>query len=532
MTENTEVTIAFHPADAALVEDLQGALLRRAPELRLRARSAPFEWDARDAVANPLVVMLSPNMSASDDQSWLAAVIKQAAAARSLVLVSLRGSPPRDLSSRYGVIDLSGWNMAPIEYELGQLITQIRSWVPMINLVLFDDLTVEMFSEIADLPLTAATAEILRLDNMIYVGDLVSRTEAEILRMPEADKATIDEIGSALRRLDLRLGMNSPGWPPEDFEATLANIAAANRAALLRQLPGGATFEPAGDRFSMVADAAQGDLEAALRPMVGQMQNAILDKARNFAGLAVRVDNQPGWNGLSRSAGMLVELLDRPAAGVPTVLGHLYPTALEIGSFVELDQQLSAGAASYAAPLDPEVRRVLTDLVRSLAPWLRSFPSVRQADEDASRFLVEAAALQPVVQVIDVARETDLLETRDLETFRQLERASARGAFQGAKAAGVARRSGTNLVVVVVGFWASLMLDAVVSDFATTSPLAHKAGQFLVRGEKAIERMAKDMAPDLRHAIRDVQRRLDYGAGELRGASPEEWNEAPPQAKD
>jgi len=152
----------------------------------------------------------------------------------------------------------------------------------------------------------------------------------------------------------------------------------------------------------------------------------------------------------------------------------------------------------------------------TIAPWLRAFPSIGHADDEANRFLLEVLELQPTTEVVRSAREHALLTDDDVDVFRQLRDAAARGEFQGGKAAGRAKRSALNLVIGVSVFVSGLMVDAVVSDYATTSPLAHKAGQFLSRTEVAIGSLVADMPFNLRHAIVDFAR----GAGDVPIPSP------------
>ncbi len=364
-------------------------------------------------------------------------------------------------------------------------------------------ITSEMLSQVATLPLGNRTKSALYNDGVFFVGDLVQKTESELLRTPNFGRKSLNDVKSALAALNLDLGLFLPQWPPPEIEKLLLQWEAARRVSELHQARGGATFQAVDDHFVMTAGGDQDDLAAAQRPMTQQMHAAILQRARNFVDVASRLDNQPGWGGISRTTMNLVDLLDRPSISIPDVLGFLYPVAIELGSFIEFDQQLTAGAASYTEPLDPEVRRPLSDLVRNLAPWLRAFPSIRDADDEASRFLVKAGELQPTFDVIAAASEHDLLTDRDVEVFRQLRDAADRGVFQGEKAGGRAKRSASNFVIGVAAFAGTFFSGAASSDYATTSPLVHKVGQFLVRAEKSIEALVADLPQDLSHSIID-----------------------------
>jgi DNA-directed RNA polymerase subunit alpha len=58
----------------------------------------------------------------------------------------------------------------------------------------------------------------LKNDNIIYIGDLVQKTEAEMLRTPNFGRKSLNEIKEVLSSMGLRLGMDIPGWPPENIE--------------------------------------------------------------------------------------------------------------------------------------------------------------------------------------------------------------------------------------------------------------------------------------------------------------------------
>lgn len=48
--------------------------------------------------------------------------------------------------------------------------------------------------------------------------DLVQKTEAEMLRTPNFGRKSLNEIKEVLSSMGLRLGMDIPGWPPENIE--------------------------------------------------------------------------------------------------------------------------------------------------------------------------------------------------------------------------------------------------------------------------------------------------------------------------
>lgn len=86
-----------------------------------------------------------------------------------------------------------------------------------------------------DLELTVRSANCLKAENIYYIGDLVQRTEAELLKTPNLGKKSLTEIKDVLAKFRLSLGMKIENWPPpslsmeqsEDRSARLGHRAAA-----------------------------------------------------------------------------------------------------------------------------------------------------------------------------------------------------------------------------------------------------------------------------------------------------------------
>ena len=67
-----------------------------------------------------------------------------------------------------------------------------------------------------DLELTVRAANCLKAENIYYIGDLVQRTESDLLKTPNLGKKSLMEIKSVLAQNGLSLGMLVDGWPPVD----------------------------------------------------------------------------------------------------------------------------------------------------------------------------------------------------------------------------------------------------------------------------------------------------------------------------
>src|SRR5690606_24361123 len=75
-----------------------------------------------------------------------------------------------------------------------------------------------LLKKVDELELSVRSANCLKNDNIIYIGDLVQKTEAEMLRTPNHGRKSLNEIKEVRAGMGLRLGMDIPGWPPENIE--------------------------------------------------------------------------------------------------------------------------------------------------------------------------------------------------------------------------------------------------------------------------------------------------------------------------
>ena len=69
-----------------------------------------------------------------------------------------------------------------------------------------------------ELELSVRSANCLKNDNIVYIGDLIQKTEAEMLRTPNFGRKSLNEIKEVLSGMGLHLGMDIVDWPPENIE--------------------------------------------------------------------------------------------------------------------------------------------------------------------------------------------------------------------------------------------------------------------------------------------------------------------------
>ena len=75
-----------------------------------------------------------------------------------------------------------------------------------------------LLKKVDELELSVRSANCLKNDNIVYIGDLIQKSEAEMLRTPNFGRKSLNEIKEVLAQMGLHLGMEVQNWPPENIE--------------------------------------------------------------------------------------------------------------------------------------------------------------------------------------------------------------------------------------------------------------------------------------------------------------------------
>ena len=75
-----------------------------------------------------------------------------------------------------------------------------------------------LLKKVDELELSVRSANCLKNDNIVYIGDLIQKTEAEMLRTPNFGRKSLNEIKEVLSGMGLHLGMDVEEWPPENID--------------------------------------------------------------------------------------------------------------------------------------------------------------------------------------------------------------------------------------------------------------------------------------------------------------------------
>ena len=80
------------------------------------------------------------------------------------------------------------------------------------------DINPHLLMKVDELELSVRSANCLKNDNIVYIGDLVQKSESEMLKTPNFGRKSLNEIKDVLITMGLGLGMRLDAWPPENIE--------------------------------------------------------------------------------------------------------------------------------------------------------------------------------------------------------------------------------------------------------------------------------------------------------------------------
>ena len=101
--------------------------------------------------------------------------------------------------------------LAQLDLHLGM---EVPGWPPE-NLEALSVCANWMFKPLDEIVLSLRSIHCLRYDNINYVGELVQKSEAEILRTPNFGRKSVNDVKEVLAKMGLHLGMDISRWPPE-----------------------------------------------------------------------------------------------------------------------------------------------------------------------------------------------------------------------------------------------------------------------------------------------------------------------------
>jgi Leucine-rich repeat (LRR) protein len=268
--------------------------------------------------------------------------------------------------------------------------------------------------------------------------------------------------------------------------------------------PAGQMWVVEGDQLVIDRTGRLTDRRAAKDPLRQQLQVAVREFAASLADRAKRLSNSPLWGDLPATATAFHALVDVDPLWMPEQLGAAYARLLRLGRFLETDSRVRDDPVQEHDPLDPDIHGLLTDLVRTAAPWLRGFPTVAAWDDEAGKALVRAELFQPARDFTRIARRLQTIPEKDAAEMELLAEAADVDDFQGRKAGNRAVGGARNLMLATAMLVAAASLEPVGPDPRIRSVATRRAGMTLAEAEAEVEALGATLPGDLHTALRQL----------------------------
>ena len=115
-----------------------------------------------------------------------------------------------------------------VAVELGSYLVHSAAGEKRIKRMIVDDIEharasgdikhAALLKKVDELELSVRSANCLKNDNIVYIGDLIQKSEGEMLRTPNFGRKSLNEIKEVLAQMGLHLGMDVANWPPENID--------------------------------------------------------------------------------------------------------------------------------------------------------------------------------------------------------------------------------------------------------------------------------------------------------------------------
>jgi formylglycine-generating enzyme required for sulfatase activity len=300
-----------------------------------------------------------------------------------------------------------------------------------------------------------------------------------------------------------------------------------------RQDPAGLMWGARDDRLVPDPGGGEADMTVTTDPLVRQLYAPNHAKAVDLAALVSRRANTLGteWDRLAPAVGNLVSILNHPVDRLSDHVASLWECSVRIASLLLQDKRLLARPEAGKAPLEADMHQAMDNLVSSLAPFVRSFPTARLLDDQTGAFLRTSLLFEPARRLVEHAQQTGLV-TRDVaEVIRGNLVPAAPDDTQAGKLAEYEIRGVRNLLTSAGLVGARFVAEAAASTDATPSPLVARTSEMLSSGKAEVAHLAATWPDDLKIAYGHLPGALDRAVGDGGGdqATPRDPMSASPR---
>jgi len=314
---------------------------------------------------------------------------------------------------------------------------------------------------------------------------------------------------TSAQEIELRIALadgRSGFWDrrPEEVHVEISNWINAAWAAIRLssfqiESPGN-QWRESGNFLEIGNEVTSDDLEVARNPVTQRAHQSLLRKALKFGDAARGFDELYGWTGFGDDYNRLTTALECEGDRLAEHIWDIYDATLTVASYLQQDNDIRGSSPAFSnAALSAAHRREFIDLVRSLAPWVRRFPTAQQEDENAANFL-QCVSEQLTSSLLESAHQQGVITDKDRELIKALLAAMERNGLPAEKAGIRAHFSVRNLTFAGAMFLAG----SVASGTLEKSELHGKITDWMAERVDEITEIVADAPDDIQVIIKGV----------------------------
>ena len=266
----------------------------------------------------------------------------------------------------------------------------------------------------------------------------------------------------------------------------------------------GVKYEEKDSYLSISGAGETDDIVALENPHVRNIFNIVKRKANELYEISQGRCTDLNWEFLEESIARFQNNIQVELPDLSENILFIFHETLELAGFLQESKQLSRNPSGNKSSLPPDIDRGLQNLINTLAPWIRQFPSAREQDRELGELLGRPELYAPSYSFILQAGQNSLITKNDQQLLLSLIEALNQSGFIANKRSVLGQGSAYNLIVKAVALPMTFMLGATSSAVGNQSIIARKATNTILAAESAIIEIIRDAPDDIRLSVKEL----------------------------
>lgn len=290
---------------------------------------------------------------------------------------------------------------------------------------------------------------------------------------------------------------------PEEINAEIAGWVNADILISSTNSKLGSIWEAEEDQFKRIETSESEDHDVAEDVRTNKSHKLLLDKIHNLKDAALTIEEDYGWVDFTSAFNNLAGILDCETVVLAGEIETVYDYSVTFGSFLQMDINLRKNPSGNMTCLSANHRRLFEEVIRSVAPFVRRFPTARSIDEETGEFLGKLSKTL-AEKLVNSAFERKIISDGDHKRILKLLAAMERNGLLAKKSEIRGYFSATNLVLAAVAFISGTFATGVIEK----TQIYENSTDWVIENSGNILEAFEDAPADVRSIIEAMLEKL------------------------